>query len=295
MRGFNGLKTALLLGALTALLVLLGGAIGGQSGMIFGFVLAILMNFGSYWFSDRIALRMAGAHEVSEQEAPELHQIVAALAREAGLPKPRVAIIEADAPNAFATGRNPQNGVVAVTTGIMRILNQRELAAVIAHELGHIRNRDILISAIAATLAGAITLIAQMGQWAMIFGGYGRNDERDNGLAGVLGGLLMLIVAPIAATLIQLAISRSREFGADRAGAEIVGDPEALASALEKLEAYSRRIPLPVNPAASHMFIVRPFTGATLQKLFSTHPPTEERIARLRAMAQGGVTAFGRV
>ena len=218
MRGFNGLKTALLLGALTALLVLLGGAIGGQSGMIFGFVLAILMNFGSYWFSDRIALRMAGAHEVSEQEAPELHQIVAALAREAGLPKPRVAIIEADAPNAFATGRNPQNGVVAVTTGIMRILNQRELAAVIAHELGHIRNRDILISAIAATLAGAITLIAQMGQWAMIFGGYGRNDERDNGLAGVLGGLLMLIVAPIAATLIQLAISRSREFGADRAG-----------------------------------------------------------------------------
>lgn len=295
MRGFNGLKTALLLGALTALLVLLGGAIGGQSGMIFGFVLAILMNFGSYWFSDRIALRMAGAHEVSEQEAPELHQIVAALAREAGLPKPRVAIIEADAPNAFATGRNPQNGVVAVTTGIMRILNQRELAAVIAHELGHIRNRDILISAIAATLAGAITLIAQMGQWAMIFGGYGRNDERDNGLAGVLGGLLMLIVAPIAATLIQLAISRSREFGADRAGAEIVRDPEALASALEKLEAYSRRIPLPVNPAASHMFIVRPFTGATLQKLFSTHPPTEERIARLRAMAQGGVTAFGRV
>lgn len=295
MRGFNGLKTALLLGALTALLVLLGGAIGGQSGMIFGFVLAILMNFGSYWFSDRIALRMAGAHEVSEQEAPELHQMVAALAREAGLPKPRVAIIEADAPNAFATGRNPQNGVVAVTTGIMRLLNQRELAAVIAHELGHIRNRDILISAIAATLAGAITLIAQMGQWAMIFGGYGRNDERDNGLAGVLGGLLMLIVAPIAATLIQLAISRSREFGADRAGAEIVGDPEALASALEKLEAYSRRIPLPVNPAASHMFIVRPFTGATLQKLFSTHPPTEERIARLRAMAQGGVTAFGRV
>ncbi|MER3428033.1 MAG: zinc metalloprotease HtpX [Pyrinomonas sp.] len=294
MNVVNGLKTALLLGALTALLVLLGGAIGGQSGMIFGFVLAIAMNFGSYWFSDRIALRMAGAHEVSEQEAPELHQMVATLAREAGLPKPRVAIIEADAPNAFATGRNPQHAVVAVTTGIMRILNQRELAAVIAHELGHIRNRDILISAVAATLAGAITLIAQMGQWAMIFGGYGRNDERDNGIAGALGALLMLILAPIAATLIQLAISRSREFGADRTGAEIVRDPEALASALEKLEAYSRRIPLPVNPAASHMFIVRPFTGATLQKLFSTHPPTEERIARLRAMVRGGLTAFGR-
>ena len=294
MNVVNGLKTALLLGALTALLVLLGGAIGGQSGMIFGFVLAIAMNFGSYWFSDRIALRMAGAHEVSEQEAPELHQMVATLAREAGLPKPRVAIIEADAPNAFATGRNPQHAVVAVTTGIMRILNQRELAAVIAHELGHIRKRDILISAVAATLAGAITLIAQMGQWAMIFGGYGRNDERDNGIAGALGALLMLILAPIAATLIQLAISRSREFGADRTGAEIVRDPEALASALEKLEAYSRRIPLPVNPAASHMFIVRPFTGATLQKLFSTHPPTEERIARLRAMVRGGLTAFGR-
>jgi heat shock protein HtpX len=295
MRSMNGLKTVILLGVLTALFILIGGAIGGQSGMVIGFIFAILMNFGSYWFSDQIALHMAGAHEVSEREAPELHRLVAELAREAGLPKPRVAIIEADAPNAFATGRNPQHAVVAVTTGIMRILNQRELAAVIAHELGHVRNRDILISAIAATLAGAITLIAQMGQWAMIFGGYGRNDERDNGLAGVLGALLMLILAPIAATLIQLAISRSREFGADRTGAEIVRDPEALASALEKLEAYSRRIPLPVNPAASHMFIVRPFTGATLQKLFSTHPPTEERIARLRAMAQGGVAAFGRV
>ena len=295
MLSMNGLKTVILLGVLTALFILIGGAIGGQSGMVIGFIFAILMNFGSYWFSDQIALHMAGAHEVSEREAPELHRLVAELAREAGLPKPRVAIIEADAPNAFATGRNPQHAVVAVTTGIMRILNQRELAAVIAHELGHVRNRDILISAIAATLAGAITLIAQMGQWAMIFGGYGRNDERDNGTAGVLGALLMLILAPIAATLIQLAISRSREFGADRTGAEIVRDPEALASALEKLEAYSRRIPLPVNPAASHMFIVRPFTGATLQKLFSTHPPTEERIARLRAMAQGGVAAFGRV
>lgn len=279
MFSFNTLKTTLLLGALTGLLVIVGGVLGGNSGMLLGFVVAVAMNFGSYWFSDKIALKMAGAREVSYAEAPELHDIVARLAQAAGLPKPRVAVIEADAPNAFATGRNPNNGLVAVTTGIVKILDRRELAAVISHELGHIRNRDILISAIAATFAGAITMLAHLGQFAMIFGG--RSDDDEEG-GGIFGGLLMIILAPIAATIIQLAISRSREFGADRTGAEVGGDPEALASALEKLEAYSRHVPLPVNPAVSHLFIVKPMTGFSMQSLFSSHPSTEQRVARLR-------------
>lgn len=279
MFSFNTLKTTLLLGALTGLLVIVGGVLGGNSGMLLGFVVAVVMNFGSYWFSDKIALKMAGAREVSYAEAPELHDIVARLAQAAGLPKPRVAVIEADAPNAFATGRNPNNGLVAVTTGIVKILDRRELAAVISHELGHIRNRDILISAIAATFAGAITMLAHLGQFAMIFGG--RSDDDEEG-GGIFGGLLMIILAPIAATIIQLAISRSREFGADRTGAEVGGDPEALASALEKLEAYSRHVPLPVNPAVSHLFIVKPLTGFSMQSLFSSHPSTEQRVARLR-------------
>lgn len=282
MFSFNTLKTTLLLGALTGLLVVAGGVLGGNSGMLLGFVLALAMNFGSYWFSDKIALKMAGAHEVSYAEAPELHDMVARLAQASGLPKPRVAIVDADAPNAFATGRNPNHGVVAVTTGIMRILNHRELAAVISHELGHIRNRDILISSIAATFAGAITMLAHIGQFAMIFGGRSDDDEEGGGL---FGALLMIILAPIAATIIQLAISRSREYGADRTGAEVGGDPEALASALEKLEAYSREIPLNVNPAASHMFIVKPLTGFSMQSLFSSHPPTAQRVARLRQIA----------
>ncbi|MDQ3133521.1 MAG: zinc metalloprotease HtpX [Acidobacteriota bacterium] len=286
MSGFNFLKTTILLGALTGLLMLIGGALGGGYGMTVGFALAVVMNFGSYWFSDKIALKMAGAREVSIQEAPELHDMVARLAQSAGLPKPRVAMVESDAPNAFATGRNAQNGLVAVTTGILRILDRRELAAVLSHELGHIRNRDILVSAIAATLAGAITMMAQMGQWAMMFGGHGRDDDEENSGGGLLGGILMLFLAPIAATIIQLAISRSREYGADRAGAETGGDPEALASALEKLEAYSKRIPLPVNPAVSHLFIVKPLTGYSLQSLFSSHPPTSERVARLRQIAR---------
>ena len=279
MFSFNTLKTTLLLGALTGLLVIVGGVLGGNSGMLLGFLVAVVMNFGSYWFSDKIALKMAGAREVSYAEAPELHDIVARLAQAAGLPKPRVAVIEADAPNAFATGRNPNNGLVAVTTGIVKILDRRELAAVISHELGHIRNRDILISAIAATFAGAITMLAHLGQFAMIFGG--RSDDDEEG-GGIFGGLLMIILAPIAATIIQLAISRSREFGADRTGAEVGGDPEALASALEKLEAYSRHVPLPVNPAVSHLFIVKPLTGFSMQSLFSSHPSTEQRVARLR-------------
>lgn len=283
MFSFNTLKTTLLLGLLTGLLVIAGGVIGGNSGMLLGFAIAVVMNFGSYWFSDKIALKMARAREVSFAEAPELHDLVARLAKASGLPKPRVAIVDADAPNAFATGRNPNNGLVAVTTGIVKILDRRELAAVISHELGHIRNRDILISAIAATFAGAITMLAHLGQFAMIFGG--RDDDDDDG-GGIFGALLMIILAPIAATIIQLAISRSREFGADRTGAEVGGDPEALASALEKLEAYSRQIPLPVNPAASHLFIVKPLTGFSMQSLFSSHPPTEQRVARLRQIAR---------
>lgn len=283
MFSFNTLKTTLLLGALTGLLVIVGGLLGGNAGMLFGFVLAVVMNFGSYWFSDKIALKMAGAREVSYAEAPELHDMVARLAQASGLPKPRVAVVDSDAPNAFATGRNANNGLVAVTTGIVRILDRRELAAVISHELGHIRNRDILISAIAATFAGAITMLAHIGQFAMIFGG--RSDDDDEG-GGLFGALFMIILAPIAATIIQLAISRSREFGADRTGAEVGGDPEALASALEKLETYSRQIPLHVNPAASHLFIVKPLTGFSMQSLFSSHPPTEQRVARLRQIAR---------
>lgn len=295
MVNFNTIKATILLAALTGLLVVMGGVLGGSSGMLLGLVIAVIMNFSSYWFSDKIALKMAHAREVSYQEAPELHDLVASLAQQAGLPKPRVAIVDSDAPNAFATGRNAQNGLVAVTTGIMRILDRRELAAVLSHELGHIRNRDILVSAIAATFAGAITMLAHIGQFAMIFGG--RSDDEEHG--SLLGSLLMIILAPIAAMIIQFAISRSREFGADRTGAEVGGDPEALASALEKLEAYSKRIPLPVDPAVSHLFIVKPLTGISLQNLFSSHPPTQERVARLRQMARERQlhlgSTFGRV
>lgn len=284
--GFNGIKTAALLAVLTALLILIGGALGGQSGMVIAFVFAILMNAGSYWFSDSIALRMAGAREVSEAEAPELYALVRELTAYARMPMPRIAIMEELAPNAFATGRDPNHAVVAVTTGIMRILDRRELAGVLAHELGHVKNRDILISSIAATVAGAITMVAQMAQWAMIFGGFRSNDDEEGGgIADLVGGMLMLIVAPIAASLIQLAISRAREYSADETGARIHGDPLALASALEKLEAAARHVPLHVSPAASHMFIVKPMTGFSMENLFSTHPPIPERVARLRRMA----------
>lgn len=283
---FNTLKTIALLGALTGLLVVIGGALGGGYGAGLGFLLAAVMNFGSYWFSDKIALKMAGAREVSYAEAPQLHDLIARLAQVAGLPKPRVAIIESDAPNAFATGRNPQHGLVAVTTGIMRILNERELAGVVAHELGHIKNRDILTMSIAATIAGAVTMLAQMAQWAALFGGFGRSsDDEDEGFAGgIIGSLLMIILAPIAAMIIQMTISRAREYVAERSAAEFTRDPDALASALEKLDAYAKRIPLPVDPAMAHMMIVKPFTGAALQSLFSTHPATVERIARLREL-----------
>lgn len=279
----NTLKSTLLLAALTGLLVVIGNALGGTGGMVMAFALAIAMNMGAYWFSGDVALKMAGAREVTPEEAPGLHAIVEELAAEAGLPKPRVGIIQADAPNAFATGRDPEHAVVAVTTGILGILNERELKGVLAHELGHVSNRDILVSSIAATIAGAITMLAQMAQFAAFFGGFGRSNDEEGANPLVL--LASIIIAPIAATIIQLAISRAREYGADETGARVHGDPLALASALEKLEAYSRGRPLDVNPAAAHLFIVNPLSGQALAGLFSTHPPIPERVKRLRRMA----------
>jgi heat shock protein HtpX len=285
----NTLKTTVLLAALTGLFVLIGAAIGGQGGMIVAFMLAIVMNMGAYWFSGDIALRMSGAHEVSREEAPELYSIVDDLATRAGLPRPRVAIIETNSPNAFATGRGADHAVVAVTTGIMRILNRAELMGVLGHELGHVRNHDILISSIAATFAGAITMVAQMLQWSLMFGGFGgRSDDEDSGAGGLIGTLVLMLVAPFAALLIQMAISRSREYGADETGAHICGDSEALASALAKLERGAAALPMEVNPASAHLFIVNPLSGRALAGLFSTHPPIDERIKRLRAMRLSG-------
>jgi len=283
--GFNAFKTAALLAVLTALLILIVGAIGGRAGMMIAFVFAGIMNFGSYWWSDKMALMMAGAKEVSEEEAPELYSLVRELTAYARLPMPRIAIMDSPAPNAFATGRDPNHAVVAATTGILRILDRRELAGVLAHELGHVKNRDILISSIAATIAGAITMLAQMAQWALIFGGLRGDDEEEGGLGSLVGAVVMMIVAPIAAMLIQMAISRAREYSADETGAKIHGDPLALASALEKLEYASKQVPLQVSPAASHLFIVKPWTGWAMENLFSTHPPIPERVARLRRMA----------
>ena len=277
----NTLKTTALLAALTAVLILIGDVIGGRGGMLLFFGLAVVMNLSAYWFSGDIALRMAGAREVSEEQAPELHQLVAELATYARLPKPRVAIIDNPSPNAFATGRDANHAVVAVTSGILGILSRAELAGVLAHELGHVRNHDILISSIAATIAGAITMLANVAQWTLIFGGFGGRDDEDS---NPFAALLMIIFAPLAATLIQLAISRSREFGADETGARIHGNPESLARALEKLEMATSVRPLPVNPAVAHMFIVNPLKGVNFAGLFSTHPPLEERIRRLRAM-----------
>ncbi len=278
----NTLKTTALLAALTALLVLIGGFFGGQGGMLLFFGFAIVMNLGAYWWSGDIALRMAGAHEVSPEQAPGLHQLVQELATYARLPKPSVAVIDNPSPNAFATGRDANHAVVAVTTGILGILNRDELAGVLGHELGHVRNHDILISSIAATVAGAITMLAHAAQWAAIFGGFG--GGRDNEDNNWLEWLAMIILAPIAATMIQLAISRSREYAADETGARIQGNPETLARALEKLEMATSVRPLQVNPAVAHMFIVNPLKGMSFAGLFSTHPPLEERIRRLRSM-----------
>ena len=271
----NLFKTVLLMTVLTAGLVLIGGWFGGEGGAVTALVLAGAMNFGSYFFSDKIVLRMYRAREVTRAEAPALYEIVEGLARRAGLPVPRVAIIPGDQPNAFATGRNPEHAVVAATEGILRILDRDEVEAVMAHELAHVRHRDMLISSVAATLAGAIMVLSRFG---LFFGG----GDRDRG-GGALA-LLVVILAPIAAMIVQAAISRSREFAADAGGAEISGKPRALASALQKLEATARRVPLQGNPATAHMFIVHPFRGGGLAKLFSTHPPTEERVERLLEM-----------
>jgi heat shock protein HtpX len=279
----NTLKTGLLLGALTGLLMLIGGWFGGQNGVVIAFLFAMAMNFGSYWFSDKIVLRMYHAQPVSESEAPELYRMVKDLALRASMPMPRVYIIPEETPNAFATGRNEQHAVVAVTEGLLRILSRDELEGVLSHEMTHIRNRDILIGSIAATLAGAIVMLANMAQWTAMFGGGGHDDDEGGG-GNILGLIVMAMLAPIAATLIQMAISRSREFLADEGGARISGKPYSLAGALEKLSQASRALPMHANPSTAHMFIVNPLTGRSLMNLFSTHPPIEERIARLRSM-----------
>jgi heat shock protein HtpX len=275
----NTFRTALLLGALTGLIMLIGRYVGGQQGMIIAFFFAVIMNFGSYWFSDKIVLKMYRARPVSEAEAPGLHRMVGQLAQQAGLPMPKVCIIPSDSPNAFATGRNPQHAVVAVTQGIMGLLDENELRGVLAHELAHITHRDILIGSIAATLAGVIMMVASMARWAAIFGGVGSRDDDDGG--GMLGLIAMSILAPVAAMLIQMAISRSREYAADAAGASYAGGPRGLASALHKISSASRRVPMDAEPATAHMFIMNPLSGRSLMSLFSTHPPVEKRIERL--------------
>jgi heat shock protein HtpX len=276
----NTLKTVFLLALLSGLLIVAGRLLGGTSGMTIALGLAVVMNVSAYWFSDRIALAFARAHEVSEADAPDLYRIVGDLATEANMPMPRVYMIDQPAPNAFATGRDPQHAVVAVTNGILQIASPRELRAVLAHELAHVRNHDTLVMAAVASVAGAISYLAQMAQWSMWFGG-NDDDEGQNPIAAILA----IILLPIAALLIQLAISRSREFGADEAGANLVHDPISLASALRKLDTYSKQVPLAVNPSVSPLFIVQPLLPGGMGSLFSTHPPIEERVARLERMA----------
>jgi heat shock protein HtpX len=284
----NLIKTTFLLSLLTVLMVIMGGAIGGQGGMFIAFFIALAMNFFSYWFSDKIVLKMYGAREIGENDYPDYYGTVRRLAIQTGLPMPKVYIIPSESPNAFATGRNPSHAAVAATDGILRILSPEELEGVMAHELAHVRNRDILISTIAATFAGAISMLGTMLQWGAILGaGRGDNDERG-GIGGIVGSLAMAIIAPIAAMLIQMAVSRSREYLADESGASICGRPLALAGALRKLHSASQAIPmLDARPATAHMFIVNPLTGGGMMTLFSTHPPIEERIARLESMAAG--------
>lgn len=283
----NGFRTTILLAALTVLVVWIGHMVGGPNGAVLALVMAGAMNFFSYWFSDKIVLKMYGGQEVTANDDPELYGMVQDLAGRAGLPMPKVYVIPEEAPNAFATGRNPAHAAVAVTYGIRRILNKRELAGVLGHELSHVKNRDILVSSIAATLAGAISYLAYMAQWAAIFGG---SRDREEGGHNIFGLLFMMIVAPLAAMLIQMAVSRSREYMADASGAKVTGDPLALASALRKLHMGAQNIPLQVSDATAnstaHMFIVNPLTGGGLASLFSTHPAMEERIARLEAMAK---------
>ena len=280
----NTLKTTFLMALLTVLVVTAGGALGGQGGMVTAFVFAVVMNGASYWFSDKIVLRMYGAKEVDRKDTPKLYRILQDLTLRAHMPMPRVYVIPQDAPNAFATGRDENHAAVAVTEGILDILTESELRGVLAHELSHVKNRDILIGTIAATMAGAISMLANIAQWGLIFGGRS-SDNREGG--NPIAALAMIILAPLAAMLVQLAISRGREYGADATGATISGDPLSLANALKKLQRGVEKIPMEANPATAHMFIVSPLTGGGLMTLFSTHPPLEERISRLEEMARG--------
>jgi len=276
----NALKTALLLGLLTGFMILVGDWLGGQRGMLMAFALAAVMNFVSYFFSDKIELMTYRAQPVTREQLPRVYEVVERITQRQGLPMPKIYVIPTESPNAFATGRNPSHASVAVTQGILNLLDDEELEGVLAHELGHVRNRDILISSIAATLAGAITILARMAYWGALFGGMGGRDREDRGGGGI-SALFMLILAPFAAMLIQLAVSRSREYGADATGAHFTGNPYALARALQKLDAYSKRIPLVASPSSAHLFIVQPLLGMNFASLFSTHPPIRKRIERL--------------
>ena len=276
----NQIKTALLLAVMTVFIVFIGQLLGGRHGMVLAFILAAGMNFFSYWFSDKIVLKMYRAREISPQQAPELYTLVEELTRKAGLPMPKVYIIPQESPNAFATGRNPENAVVAITEGLLNMMSKDELQGVIAHELAHVKNRDILIGTIAATMAGAVMILANIARWSAFFGGTG--DDSDEGGLGILGVIVVSILAPIAAVVIQMAVSRSREYLADSTGSTFTGNPEGLAGALEKLGAYSRRLPMNASPQTAHMFIVNPLSGKSMMQLFSTHPPLEDRIAKLR-------------
>jgi heat shock protein HtpX len=276
----NTFKSTLLLVVLTLFLIFIGDRFGGRNGMVIAFVLSVIFNFATYFFSDKLALSMYRAQPITREQLPRVYSVVERLAAKQGLPMPKIYVIPSESPNAFATGRNPNHASVAVTHGILDLLDDEELEGVLAHELGHVRNRDILTSSIAATLAGTITMVARMGYWASLFGGYGGRDDRNRG--GGLSGLFMIILAPIAASLIQLAISRSREYEADATGAKETGNPYALARALQKLDAYSKRIPLQASPTTAHLFIVAPLLGSGgIANLFSTHPPIKERIRRL--------------
>ncbi len=284
--GINSFKTVIFLTLLTILFIFIGGLIGGKEGMTVAFIFAILMNFFSYWFSDKIVLKMYRAKEINETENPTLFRIVRRLITRANIPMPKVYIINTPTPNAFATGRNPQHAAVAVTTGIMQLLDEKELEGVLGHELAHVKNRDILIGTIAATIAGAIMMLANMAKWSLFFGGLNSNDSDNRNPAGLIVMLVVAILAPIAAMLVQMAISRSREYIADEKGAKYCGDPLALASALRKISYGAEKIPMQTNPATAHMFIINPLKGQSVANLFSTHPPVEERIKRLENLAR---------